>query len=287
MSYLVDSRYKVNAHIEGNGVSAQLRSYEWGGEQGTFLFEDYLRVSLCLTQHLVVKARPTGAGLPLTLGQISMTVPYSPVHFYLPDGRMEFLICMFAPEYVEDAAGPTSYWNDREMSCRVDVKSTVLKSLMKRIYGELVRPGFAARMAVEAAADLVLVEVARHFRRAPRSPGEPKRAVGGLSPWQLRRIQERINDSVDFGDISHKDLAQLCRLSQSHMMRCFKNSTGMSISQYTETRRFERAKKLLSTTTMSCKEIAYELGFSSPSYFTAAFRRITAMSPSEFRCYNS
>ena len=47
--------------------------------------------------------------------------------------------------------------------------------------------------------------------------------------------------------------------------------------------RLLRAKELLSTTDMSIKEIAYQLNFESPDYFSAKFKSKTGHRPSELR----
>jgi AraC-like DNA-binding protein len=47
--------------------------------------------------------------------------------------------------------------------------------------------------------------------------------------------------------------------------------------------RLQRAKELLSTTSMSIKEIAYRLNFESPDYFSAIFKIKTGRRPSELR----
>ena len=44
-----------------------------------------------------------------------------------------------------------------------------------------------------------------------------------------------------------------------------------------------RADRLLATTEKTVAEIAYEVGFSSPSYFRRVFRKYTGMTPSAYR----
>ena len=59
--------------------------------------------------------------------------------------------------------------------------------------------------------------------------------------------------------------------------------TGLSPATYQQDLRLQRAKELLSTTDMSIKEIAYQLNFESPDYFSAKFKLKTGRKPSELR----
>ena len=56
-----------------------------------------------------------------------------------------------------------------------------------------------------------------------------------------------------------------------------------SVSKYISLIRLYKARQLLQTTQMNISEIAYELGFSDPSYFTKAFREAFAVTPTELR----
>jgi len=59
--------------------------------------------------------------------------------------------------------------------------------------------------------------------------------------------------------------------------------TGMSTQEHIHVKLIERAKSLLWSTEMPISEIAYELGFQHPSYFTKLFKSKTGKSPIAFR----
>ena len=69
----------------------------------------------------------------------------------------------------------------------------------------------------------------------------------------------------------------------SNFRKLFKEHTGLSPATYQQDLRLQRAKELLSTTDMSIKEIAYQLNFESPDYFSAKFKLKTGRKPSEYR----
>lgn len=108
---------------------------------------------------------------------------------------------------------------------------------------------------------------------------------GGLAPWQERRAKELLLTHLD-GEIGLDELAAACQLSRNHFARAFKVSTGASPLRWLTLQRIERAKQLLlnaSADDLSVTDIALAVGFQTHSAFTAAFRRLVGMTPTEFR----
>lgn len=91
-------------------------------------------------------------------------------------------------------------------------------------------------------------------------------------------MQENIQSNI-LGE----EVAEEIGVSYSKFRKVFKQYTGFSPAQYLEELRINKAKELLTNTTLLCKEIAYESGFNSPSYFNIAFKNKTEMSPKQYR----
>ena len=79
-------------------------------------------------------------------------------------------------------------------------------------------------------------------------------------------------------------LAERVNITSSYLCKQFKKSTGLTIIEYVNRHRVERAKKLL-TKNEDTKiiEIAYATGFQSLSQFNRSFQRYVGLSPSEFK----
>ena len=112
-------------------------------------------------------------------------------------------------------------------------------------------------------------------RRAP-----PVR--GSLAVWQQRLVASYIEEHLA-EPIPLDALAKLVHLSSYYFCRAFKQSFGTPPHRYHISRRIERAKTLLAEPAHSVTEIALELGFSETSSFSAAFRHVTGITPTEYR----
>lgn len=98
----------------------------------------------------------------------------------------------------------------------------------------------------------------------------------------VQRAQARIRESLE-SSLTIQQVAEELGVSYSNFRKLFKEFTGLSPASYQQELRLMRAKELLSTTEMSIKEIAYQLNFESPDYFSAKFKLKTGRKPSELR----
>ena len=81
------------------------------------------------------------------------------------------------------------------------------------------------------------------------------------------------------------DLASDCILSISRLSHLFKAKTGHTLGNFRRNCRFHAATKMLATTDMSIKQIAYALGYHHTSSFVRAFELHVGVSPSDYRDY--
>lgn len=105
---------------------------------------------------------------------------------------------------------------------------------------------------------------------------------GGLASWQERAVTSYIEEHLA-EPISLATLAQLVRLSPFYFCRAFKQSFGMPPHRYHSGRRIELAKTLLAKPSSSVTHVGMALGFRETSSFTAAFRKMTGLTPTAYR----
>lgn len=83
--------------------------------------------------------------------------------------------------------------------------------------------------------------------------------------------------------ITIQEIAEQMGMGYSNFRKLFKEFTGVSPALYQQELRLQKAKELLSTTNTSIKEIAYQLNFDSPDYFSSKFKMKVGCKPSEYR----
>lgn len=99
----------------------------------------------------------------------------------------------------------------------------------------------------------------------------------------------RVRKAVDFLNANYRKpydearLAEVAGLSASRLRHLFRAQIGDSPRHYVEEHRMRRARDLLVTSRLNIGEIAQELGFENPFYFTLRFRKHTGESPSGYR----
>ena len=83
--------------------------------------------------------------------------------------------------------------------------------------------------------------------------------------------------------ITSADLAKALHFNNSYCCRLFKRTFGYTFQTYLLRYRLERSKLLLKNTDLPITEIAFQVGFNSPSYFSMVFREYIGISPTAYR----
>lgn len=94
----------------------------------------------------------------------------------------------------------------------------------------------------------------------------------------IHYIKEHVNQPLQADDI-----ASYVNLSTSYFLKRFKAETGLKLSEFITNTKIEEACILLSYTNKSLTEISNYLYFSSQSYFQNVFKKITGVTPGQYR----
>ncbi|THF82135.1 helix-turn-helix domain-containing protein [Cohnella fermenti] len=87
--------------------------------------------------------------------------------------------------------------------------------------------------------------------------------------------------------LERERLAEFACMSESYFSIMFKKVAGCTASQYITATRIEKAKQLLRSSDMNVSEIAREVGFQDPLYFSRVFSSREGMPPREYRAFSS
>lgn len=108
-------------------------------------------------------------------------------------------------------------------------------------------------------------------------------AMGTSHAGVIKQAQEYISQRYLDPELSLHDVAAQVSLSASHFSAIFSQEMGRTFKEYLTETRMKNAKELLRTTTMKVFEIAYQVGYSDPHYFSHVFHKVTGLTPLEFR----
>lgn len=99
----------------------------------------------------------------------------------------------------------------------------------------------------------------------------------------MRNFTELVSSHISDPDLDVRLLVEQTGISRSLLFSKVKNLTGMNLQSFVNKMRMEKVIDLMTTTGKSFAEIAQECGFSSPRYFSTAFKNYTGMTPSQYR----
>ncbi len=97
----------------------------------------------------------------------------------------------------------------------------------------------------------------------------------------IKQLHDIIQHHLSDTDFSVEDIGKEIGLSRVQLYRKVKAMTGSSVVDLIRKARLSKARRLLESRSMSISEVAYEVGFSSPSYFTKCFKDEYGMLPGE------
>lgn len=97
----------------------------------------------------------------------------------------------------------------------------------------------------------------------------------------IQKVLKHINKDISNPDLSVESLALQLHLSRSQFYRKIKTLTGQTASQFLRNIRLQRAKQILEEGQTNISNVCYQVGFSSPSYFTKCFRGHFGILPTE------
>ncbi|MBN8684900.1 MAG: response regulator [Chitinophagales bacterium] len=115
---------------------------------------------------------------------------------------------------------------------------------------------------------------------APTEALSPEQAIENAF---LQKLVQHIETRLDDSEFDGPRLAQQMLLSEVQLYRKIKALTGKSTAIYIRSVRLSKARELLRSTTLSVSEIAYQVGFEDPNYFSRTFSQEFGQAPSEMR----
>ena len=164
-------------------------------------------------------------------------------------------------------------WNARE--------STRIAELSDRLFSEAKNGGFGSDVAIKLCAGGIALELLRDAGPA-----------ADLSSPDSENLLRRVYDAIIFinGNYEKNVNTRVCAkqvfLSYSYFSRNFKRITGRTFTEYLNQTRINQAQKALLSSNAPVSRICVDCGFNNFAYFSAVYRRLKGVSPSEERKKN-
>ncbi len=137
-------------------------------------------------------------------------------------------------------------------------------------------PPFGSEQMLKNLLEYFLIGILRDYQM--QNEGEREES----DKLSVSEIVNYLNDNYT-EKITIGELAFLFKTNRSTLCKEFKLYTGKTIVEYTNIKKLETAKTLIKTTEKTLTVIADELNFESIHYFTRFFKKLTGISPKEYR----
>lgn len=109
-----------------------------------------------------------------------------------------------------------------------------------------------------------------------------KESISDMDKDFVARFKSLVEEKMKDTELNVEDLGREMGMSRVQLYRKLKSLTNYSPNELLRQMRLKKAASLLASSDMTVAEVAYEVGFSSPSYFTKCYKEQFGESPTEF-----
>ena len=154
---------------------------------------------------------------------------------------------------------------------------------VKRLYEEIIRRQADQGLYYQSLVNLIVFETTKLIQYANRTQGD---IVPVRSNYEDSAIVKRAIQYINLNyqeDINLEKIARVLWVNPSYLSRQFKSKVGVSITDFTTSKRVFAAKNLLISTDLQISDVALSVGYGSIPYFNSVFKKSTGFTPTQFR----
>jgi AraC family transcriptional regulator len=193
------------------------------------------------------------------------------------------LLLYLRPLFVRSAVTELNFsYKEIALTPQIGFGNKHIRHVAMSLLHELNDATIGSRLYADSLATALAMQLVRRYS----SIQDVQIGHGGMAPHKLRKALGLIDQHLaeeEEGRVPLRVVAKEVGMSYFHFSRAFKQSMGMTLTNYVAERRIEAAKKMLQETELPIAEIALRSGFSSQSHFTTSFRRVAGATPRAFR----
>jgi AraC family transcriptional regulator len=193
------------------------------------------------------------------------------------------LLLHLRPLFVRSAVTQLNFaYKEIALTPQIGYRNRQIRHVAISLLHELNEATVSSRLYADSLATALAMQLVRRYS----SLQDVQIGNGGMAPHKLRKAVGMIDQHLaeeEEGRVALRSVAKEVGMSYFHFSRAFKQSMGMTPTNYIAERRIESAKRMLQETELPIAEIALRSGFSSQSHFTTSFRRVAGATPRAFR----
>jgi AraC-like DNA-binding protein len=271
--------YCTESVVDFNGGWTELRRFAWSKPQESIWHtgERCYFLSLSLDGPLETDRQNVALtpAMPCAGRRVLLVAPEQTISSTcIAGGQRRSMRCLIDADFVESIGSRKPTPEERVQLGAVDFSGGTIEWLLFRMYREIANAEIGMNIAVESIAREIAVEIMRTLERRRSTT---RRSFGGLPPWRMRLLLDRIYAEEPLPKVS--ELAGISGMTVRHLGRAFQAETGKTIGKFVATTMAERAGKMLKDG-VPVAAVATALGYASSSSFAHAFHRETGVLPS-------
>jgi YesN/AraC family two-component response regulator len=121
-------------------------------------------------------------------------------------------------------------------------------------------------------------ELAAMFQQAVVRDSSSSSDTSAIANHAVAFIQNHFNETI-----ARQDIADTIGVSENYLTQVFHSEMGIALWEYLNRYRITKSKDLLTRTQLTIAQVATQVGFEDPAYFSRVFRRQTDQSPRAYR----
>jgi YesN/AraC family two-component response regulator len=121
-------------------------------------------------------------------------------------------------------------------------------------------------------------ELAAMFQQAVVRDSSSSSDASAIANHAVAFIQNHYNETI-----ARQDIADAIGVSENYLTQVFHSEMGIALWEYLNRYRITKSKDLLTRTQLTIAQVATQVGFEDPAYFSRVFRRHTGRSPRAYR----
>ncbi|MBL4699746.1 MAG: AraC family transcriptional regulator [Phycisphaeraceae bacterium] len=163
------------------------------------------------------------------------------------------------------------------------MSQAMFSNAFDQLYREFTTESTFQQPMLAVRAGQILYELCRAAARRKYAASESPQLIASERRRQIMTDTRKLIATWLDQPISLDALAQAIDVSPYYLSRVFSQENGFTLSSYLTQQRMEKARQLLTQTTLSIKEVAYAVGYRDSHYFSRVFRGAFYISPSAYR----